>query len=366
MYGMRKFIPGQILKNRLKIAATLNVTNMSRIYIAEDIRTGVRVIVKQPNYEDSPQKNTIKTESLKNEADIIKKLNNPNIVKYIDYETKPWDYLILQFIKGNSLLEIQTQSRLELTYVKEYILELLEILEYLHTKGIIHRDITPRNFLCGDSLTIIDFGIAQDTSIAYKSKDYKMGTPGYICPEVDGGIITPLCDVYSAGAILFFLLTGYKPNKSNKQIRLNDKNKKRFLQIALDAMKTNPLKRIRDVTEMKQLIIKAIPNEIGPYLFANGVIYGIGDKPMTIGMRTYNDICIDDPLKFLSPVHAEITKDISGAVWIEDRSKNGTYVFDETYRYTRIKKRRLKDGDTIILCYNPDSGPYKRLKIRYA
>ncbi|GAH63512.1 unnamed protein product, partial [marine sediment metagenome] len=175
MYGMRKFIPEQILKNRLKILATLNVTNMSRIYIAEDIRTGVKVIVKQPNYEDDPKKDIIKTEGLKTEASILKKLDHPNIVKYIDYETKPWDHLILQFIKGNNLLEIQTQSRLELTYVKEYILGLLEILEYLHTNGIIHRDITPRNFLCEDSLTIIDFGIAQDTSIDYKSKAYKMG-----------------------------------------------------------------------------------------------------------------------------------------------------------------------------------------------
>jgi len=365
MYGMRKFTPGQILKNRLKIVDTLNITNMSRIYIAEDTRTGLRVIVKQPNYEDTPKKNVIKTESLKNEAGILKKLDHPNIVKYIDYETKPWDYLILQFIKGNTLLEIQTQSRLELTYVKEYILELLEILEYLHKKGIIHGDITPRNFLCGDSFTLIDFGIAQDTNIAYKSKSYKMGTPGYICPEADGGIITPLCDVYSAGATLFFLLTGYKPTKSNRQIRLNDK-RKRLLRIALDAMKTNPLKRIRDANEMKQLIIKAIPNEIGPYLFVNGVIYWIGEKTMTIGKRTYNDICIDDPYKFLSPVHAEITKDVSGDVWIEDKSKNGTYVFDKTYRCTRIKKRRLKDGDTIILCYNSESGPYKRLKIRYA
>jgi len=365
MPGMRRFTPGQILKNSLKIVATLNVTNMSRIYIAEDIRTGLRLIVKHPNYEDTPKKNIIKTKSLKIEADILKKLDHPNIVKIIDYETKPWDHLVLKFIKGNSLLELQTQSRLELTYVKEYIIELLEILEYLHTKGIIHGDITPRNFLCGDSLTIIDFGLAQDTSIVHKSKYYKMGTSGYICPEADSGIITPLCDIYSAGAILFFLLTGYKPTISNKQIRLNDK-RKTSLQIALDAMKTNPRKRIKSANEMKQLIIKAIPNEIGPYLFTKGVVYGIGDNPMTIGMRTYNDICIDDPYNFISPVHSEITKDPSGDIWIEDRSKNGTFVFDETYRYTRIKKRRLKDGDTIILCHSPKSGSYKRLKIRYA
>jgi len=364
MFEQRKFIPGQILHNRLKIVATLNVTNMSRIYIAEYVHLGGRLIVKQPNYENDPKKDIIKSESLKTEADILKKLDHPHIVKIIDYKTKPWDHLVLQFINGNSLLELQTQSRLELIYVKEYILELLETLEYLHKKGIIHRDITPRNFLCGDNCTLIDFGIAQDTSIVHKSKSYKMGTSGYICPEADGGIITPLCDVYSAGATLFFLLTGYKPTKSNKQIKLNDK-RKRVLQIALDAMKTKPLKRIRDVKEMKQLIIKAIPNEIGPYLFTNGVIYEIGDNPMTIGMRTYNDICIDDPYNFLSPVHAEITKDVSGDVWIEDRSKNGTHIFDETYRYTRIKKRRLKDGDTIILCYSPNSGPYKRLKIRY-
>ncbi len=163
---------------------------------------------------------------------------------------------------------------------------------------------------------------------------------------------------------LFFLLTGDRPPHADWQIS-SEGVKGKALAVAKRGMSHEISKRYRTAAEMRMQLISVIPSLQGPLLFSGQERHEITRVPLTIGRGAEAGVHIEDPANVISPVHAEVWLEKSKA-WLKDVSLNGTFVYDPKKGYVRVKKHQLIDGNTIVLCFNPERGPYRMLKFRSA
>ena len=137
-------------------------------------------------------------------------------------------YLVMEFLKGRSLLSIVLDTfkgkPLSAHSLKDRILvlniadQLLNIIDIMHARGYIHRDITPANFLVDrrQQLWMIDLELCYSLMLKYPTPPFALGSPGYMSPEQEK-TETPTVeqDVYAIGATLFFMFTGLSPQALN-------------------------------------------------------------------------------------------------------------------------------------------------------
>lgn len=153
---------------------------------------------------------------LKQEIEIIKKLDHPNLVKVFEYfEDSDSVYITMEFCLGGELFsKINGADRLEESEICEVMRQLFSVVSYIHSQGIAHRDLKPENILIEEksqelTLKIADFGNA---AIINREKKFKgeTGTCYYMAPEVIQNEYTEKCDEWSCAVIMFMLL-GRKP-----------------------------------------------------------------------------------------------------------------------------------------------------------
>jgi len=152
----------------------------------------------------------------KNEAQAAGRLSHPGIVAVYEYgEEAGLAYIAMEYIQGNSLREYFARgTRFGEADAVSTMTQLLEALSYAHEQGVWHRDIKPSNLIVMRSgkLKIADFGIARIDSSNLTQTGYVMGTPGYMAPEqYMGGAVDWRADLFSAGVVMYELLTGVKP-----------------------------------------------------------------------------------------------------------------------------------------------------------
>ena len=157
------------------------------------------------------------------EIDILMKMDHPNIIKLYDvFESQNSLYLIMEECYGGELFDriLKRIERNDMYTEKEaceIIQQVMGAIEYCHNQGIVHRDLKPENLLylkegteINNPLKIIDFGLSQDLNIK-KILSSKVGTAYYVSPEILQGKYNEKCDVWSAGVILYVLLSGEPP-----------------------------------------------------------------------------------------------------------------------------------------------------------
>jgi len=150
------------------------------------------------------------------EAQAGGRLNHPNIVAIYDYgEDQETAYIAMEFIKGKELKELFTENtRFALPTIAGIMSQLLLALNYSHLHGVVHRDIKPANIIVMDDgqVKIADFGIARLESSNLTQTGLVLGTPNYMSPEqFMGQHVDGRSDLFSAGVVLYQLLTGEKP-----------------------------------------------------------------------------------------------------------------------------------------------------------
>ena len=152
----------------------------------------------------------------KREAQAAGRLSHPNIVGVFDFGlTSEIAYFAMELIDGTSLKDhLARDERFGPAETVRVMHELLAGLGYSHARGVIHRDIKPANLMITKSGTvkIADFGIARIESSSMTQAGTVMGTPAYMSPEqFMGQTVDQRTDIYSAGVVLYQMLTGEKP-----------------------------------------------------------------------------------------------------------------------------------------------------------
>ena len=161
-------------------------------------------------------------EKFEQEALKIFSLNNQHIVKVSAvFDENNTIYYVMDYIEGGSLNDkLKSIDPLPEAQIQRYLGQILDALEYIHTKGMMHLDIKPSNIMldANDNVVLIDFGASKvfDSSMMNKTINTTRPpyTPGYAPYEQENGDVKylgPHCDIYSLGATLYRLYSGNKP-----------------------------------------------------------------------------------------------------------------------------------------------------------
>ena len=160
-------------------------------------------------------------ETLMSEIEILLKLDHPNIIKLYDiFENEKYIYLIMELCTGGELFNkiIEKTENGEIFSEREaanIFRQIILAISYCHNKKIAHRDLKPENLLLlsndkNSPIKVIDFGMSKIYKEKNEMSDY-VGTAYYISPEVLEGKYDSKCDIWSAGVILYLLLSGTLP-----------------------------------------------------------------------------------------------------------------------------------------------------------
>ena len=214
-----------LLRQRYRVLQTIGKGGMGAVYLAQDTQLGDRpVAVKEMSQSNLYGQQALDaTEQFKNEAHLLAGLQHPNLPSIHDYfeENGRW-YLVMSFIQGETLadyLDHAQNKRLPLEEVLSIGRDLCNVLHYLHTHQppIIFRDLKPSNIMRSSDghLYLIDFGIARHFKPGQEKDTASYGSMGYAPPEQYGRAqTTERSDIYSLGATLYELLSGYDPSLS--------------------------------------------------------------------------------------------------------------------------------------------------------
>ena len=152
----------------------------------------------------------------KREAQAGGRLLHPGIVAVYEYgEDKDMAYIVMEYVEGRELKSILRDGPpLELIDTFEVMKQLLAALDYSHRQGVVHRDIKPANVMvmAGNKVKVMDFGIARLESSSLTQVGTVVGTPTHMSPEQLMGLQADgRADLWSAGVILYEMLTGVNP-----------------------------------------------------------------------------------------------------------------------------------------------------------
>lgn len=195
---------------RYTIQKKIGEGGMGEIFEAIDQRTGHPVALKL-FWSDYAQAEGARR--FQRECEMIASLDHPGVVKIKDFGVERGRcFLVMELVKGRTLQQVLDQSLPPLHDVLATFIQLSFILEYLHQRNIIHRDIKPTNIIVepGGGVKMMDFGLARRASATSITRTGQiLGTVAYISPEqAKGRTVDARSDLYSLVIVLYQTLTG--------------------------------------------------------------------------------------------------------------------------------------------------------------
>ena len=203
-----------------EVESFLGKGSIGKVYLARHRRIGRRVALKTVHLEQKFEDEEDRTEfykRLQREAELCGSMQHPNVVTLYDvgYDGDLVSFLATEYVDGETLLARLRRTRpLPLDEALTISADLLRGLAYAHSKGIIHRDVKPANILLTSEgrAKIADFGVARPLHSSLTATRSLVGTPNYMSPEqVRTTPVSPRSDLFSAGAVMYEMLTGMKP-----------------------------------------------------------------------------------------------------------------------------------------------------------
>ncbi|MGX6601157.1 serine/threonine-protein kinase [Micromonosporaceae bacterium Da 78-11] len=213
-------LPGSsLLANRYRLVERLGAGGMSVVWRGFDEVLGRQVAVKvlPPSTSADPSFRR----RLRAEAQAAARLSHPHITNVYDYgeattvDGEPVPYVVMELIDGESLAAVLARTRrLPWQAAVRISAEVAAALAAAHSRGIVHRDVTPANvMLTSSGAKVVDFGISALIGENDIDPDGSLlGTPAYLAPErLEGGQVSPATDVYAVGLLIYRSLIGQLP-----------------------------------------------------------------------------------------------------------------------------------------------------------
>jgi CheY-like chemotaxis protein len=204
--GGRINIPG------IRVLHLIGEGGMSRVYLASRERDDEPLVVKILRSEVTADRRALAR--FMEEYSLVERIQSPHVARVYDHGTsEEHAYLVMEFFEGGDLMKRLGGQAMQPEVALRLFRELMMALGDIHEKGILHRDLKPQNLMFRNdgSLAIVDFGIAKHIDAADMTGHGEiLGTPRYMSPEqVQGKALDLRTDIYSAGVLLFQMLTGH-------------------------------------------------------------------------------------------------------------------------------------------------------------
>ena len=217
---MDKYI-GKMLDNRYEIIELIGSGGMANVYRAKCHRLNRMVAIKILK-ADMAENEEIRRR-FRDESQAVAQLSHPNIVSIYDVSTSgDTEYIVMELIDGITLKQYMARrGEMDWRESLHFIIQIMRALEHAHSRGIIHRDIKPQNIMVlrDGSVKVADFGIACLQNNAQTMTQDALGSVHYISPEqARGEHIDARSDIYSAGVVLYEMLTGRLPFEGDSAV----------------------------------------------------------------------------------------------------------------------------------------------------
>ena len=198
-----------------RVDETIARSGMATIFRATDQRNGQQVAIKVPHPE--VEGDPALFDRFRREEEIGQRLDHPGVMKVFDAKDRSHLYMVMEWVDGKLLRQLLQQERLPLDRVVSIVLQVCDVLEYVHKHAVVHRDLKPENIMIDDQgrIKLIDFGIAASAGarrLTFARFSKTLGTPDYISPEqVKGKRGDVRSDIYALGVMLYEMATGAMP-----------------------------------------------------------------------------------------------------------------------------------------------------------
>ena len=217
---MDKYI-GKMLDDRYEIIELIGSGGMANVYKAKCHRLNRMVAVKILK-SDMAENEEIRRR-FRDESRAVAQLSHANIVSVYDVSTSgDTEYIVMELIDGITLKQYMARrGEMDWRETLHFIIQIMRALEHAHSRGIVHRDIKPQNIMVlrDGSVKVADFGIACLQNTAQTMTQDALGSVHYISPEqARGEHIDARSDIYSAGVVLYEMLTGRLPFEGDSAV----------------------------------------------------------------------------------------------------------------------------------------------------
>jgi eukaryotic-like serine/threonine-protein kinase len=261
---------GRLVDGRYRVDEQVARGGMATVYRATDTRLDRTVALKvmHPSFAEDPDF----VARFTREARAAARLSNPHIVKVFDQgQDGSVIFLAMDYVPSRTLRDVLNErGRLPVGESLAVIDPVLQALAAAHADSVVHRDVKPENVLIGDDghVYVTDFGLARATNSAstqHATAGLLLGTVAYLSPEqVSPGVSDERSDVYSAGVVLFEMLTGSPPFTGTEAISVAYRHVNEDVpapstvdgvsdlldEVVLDATRRDPASRPADASAM--------------------------------------------------------------------------------------------------------------------
>ena len=315
-----------MLDNRYELLEVIGSGGMAVVYKAKCHRLNRLVavkVLKSDLAEDADFRRRFRDES-----QAVAMLSHPNIVSVYDVSRGETEYIVMELIDGITLKQyMEKRGQLNWREALHFITQIMKALSHAHSRGIIHRDIKPQNIMVlrDGSVKVADFGIACLANSANTLTQEALGSVHYMSPEQAKGDRTDArSDIYSAGVVLYEMLTGRLPFEGDSAVSVAIQH---LSSVPLSPREINP-----DVPEALELIcMKAMASDIDKrYASADEMLADLEEfrkNPEVDLDFTIEDLhreTVDEPTQYIPAVHAVSTKAQGAAEDDEDDAPHKT------------------------------------------